>query len=281
MLRQLGERFAGRVCLITGSTGIAEATALRLAAEGATIFVATRTAANGEALATRVREAGRQAASHAADLSLDGSAQAALDACLAAFGRVDAVFNVAGGSGRRFGDGPVHEADGAGWDATLDLNARSLFLVCGAAVRAMLAQPRGPDGLRGAILNMSSILAQHPSAAHFPTHAYAASKGSIEALSRAMAARYAAEGIRVNSIAPSLTMTPMAGRAAADPATQAYATWKQPLAGGFIDPADVAAGAAFLLSSDAARITGQVLTVDGGWSVVDGPPSHPSDGMLE
>jgi NAD(P)-dependent dehydrogenase (short-subunit alcohol dehydrogenase family) len=264
-------RFEDRVCLVTGATGIAEATAMRLADEGARVFIATRTAAHGEALAARVREAGRPAATIAVDLAADGSADAAVDACLGAFGRVDAVFNVAGGSGRRFGDGPVHEVDGAGWDATLDLNARSTFLMCGAAVRAMLAQQPASDGSRGAILNMSSILARHPSAGHFATHAYAASKGSIEAFSRAMAARYATDRIRVNSIAPALTLTPMAGRAASDPATQAYAAWKQPLAGGFIDPGDVAAAAAFLLSGDAAQITGQVLTVDGGWSVVDEP----------
>lgn len=270
------QRFHDCVCLITGATGIAEATALRLASEGAAIFIATRTAAHGEALAARVRDGGGRAGTVTLDLVLDGSGQAALDACLSAFGRVDAVFNVAGGSGRRFGDGPVHEADGAGWDATLDMNARSMFLVCGAAVRAMLGQERRPDGTRGAILNMSSVLARHPSAGHFPTHAYAASKGAIESLSRAMAARYANDGIRVNSIAPALTRTPMAGRAASDPATVAYAAWKQPLAGGLIEPEDVAAAAAFLLSGDASRITGQTLTVDGGSSVVDEPPVQPA-----
>jgi NAD(P)-dependent dehydrogenase (short-subunit alcohol dehydrogenase family) len=267
------ERFGDHVCLITGATGIAEATAVRLASEGATIFIATRTASHGDALSERVRAGGGRADSIALDLSLDSSGQAAVDACIARFGRVDAVFNVAGGSGRRFGDGPVHEADGTAWDATVDMNARSMFLVCGAAVRAMLGQARGTDGTRGAILNMSSILARHPSAGQFPTHAYAASKGAIEALSRAMAAKYAADGIRVNSIAPALTRTPMAGRAASNPATVAYAAWKQPLAGGLIEPEQVAAAAAFLLSSDASTITGQTLTVDGGSSVIDEPPA--------
>jgi NAD(P)-dependent dehydrogenase (short-subunit alcohol dehydrogenase family) len=267
------DRFADRVCLVTGATGIAEATALRLASEGAAIFIATRTASHGEALAARVGAAGRPVGSIALDLSLDDSGQAAVDACVSALGRVDAVFNVAGGSGRRFGDGPVHETDAAAWDATLDMNSRSMFLVCGAAVRAMLQQRRGADGTRGAILNMSSVLARHPSAGQFPTHAYAASKGAIEALSRAMAGRYASDGIRVNSIAPALTRTPMAGRAAANPVTVAYASWKQPLARGLIEPEHVAAAAAFLLSSDASMITGQTLTVDGGSSVVDEPPA--------
>ena len=267
------ERFRDHVCLVTGSTGIAAATAYRFASEGARVFIATRTEAHGVELVEGIRATGADAESITVDLTEVDAAQAAVDACLAAYGRIDAVFNVAGGSGRRFGDGPVHEASAAGWDATLDLNARSLFLVCGAAVRAMLGQPRDPDGVRGAILNMSSILAFDPSPAHFPTHAYAAAKGAIDALSRTMAARYAPDGIRVNTIAPALTRTPMAGRASADASTMAYVAWKQPLAGGFIEAADVAAAAAFLLSGEAARITGQTLKVDGGFSVTEAPPT--------
>ena len=264
------DRFAGRTCLITGATGIAGATARRLAAEGAAVFIATRTEANGSDLVDALRAMGRPAAMIAVDLVEPDAAQVAIDACVAAFGRIDAAFNVAGGSGRRFGDGPAHEAGADGWDATLDLNARSMFLVCGALVRVMLHQERDDAGIRGAILNMSSVLASHPSPAYFPTHAYAASKGAINSMTLAMAAGYAADGIRVNAIAPALTRTPMAGRAAADPETMAFAAWKQPLAGGFIEPEDVAAPAAFLLSCDASRITGQLLTVDAGFSLMDG-----------
>jgi len=272
------ERFHDRVCLITGSTGIAAAAAERFAAEGATIFVATRTEDHGRELVEQLRRAGGRAEMIAVDLVQVESARVAVDACVTAYGRIDAVFNVAGGSGRKFGDGPVHEVDAAGWDATLDLNARSLFLVCGAAIRVMLGQARDADGCRGAILNMSSILAFNPSPAYFPTHAYTAAKGAIDALGRAMAARYAADGIRVNTVAPALTRTPMAARAAADLATKAYVAWKQPLAGGLIEPAEVAAAAAFLLSGDAARITGQTLKVDGGFSVTEAPQAD--DGVL-
>lgn len=265
----MSDRFRDRVVLVTGATGIAGATAARVAAEGASVFVGTRTPAHGEALVARIREAGGRAASLAADLTIPGSAERIVDACRAAFGSVDAVFNVAGGSGRRFGDGPVHAAGADAWDATLELNGRSAFLVCGAAVRAMLEQPPAPDGCRGAILNMSSILAGHPSAGFFATHAYAASKGAVEAFSRAMAARYARDAIRVNVIAPGLTRTAMAGRAAADPATVAYAAWKQPLARGFMEPQDIAGTAAFLLSADSARVTGQTIAVDAGFALMD------------
>jgi NAD(P)-dependent dehydrogenase (short-subunit alcohol dehydrogenase family) len=270
------ERFRDRVCLVTGSTGIAGAAAQRFAAEGATVFIATRTEDHGRKLVERLRATRARVEMVAVDLAEVDTAQVAVDACVAAFGRVDAVFNVAGGSGRRFGDGPVDAVDAAGWDGTVDLNARSLFLLCGAAVRVMLGQDRAVDGCRGAILTTSTILATDPSPVYFATHAYAAAKGAIDALGRAMAARYAPEGIRINTIAPGLTRTPMADRAAADPATMAYAAWKQPLAGGFIEPADVAAAAAFLLSGDAARITGQTIKVDGGFSVSEPPPPGPA-----
>lgn len=275
------DRLTDRTVLVTGATGIAGATARRLAREGATVFVASRTAAHAEDLVAEIRSSGGRAAMIALDLALADSAQRAVDACAQAFGRIDAVFNVAGGSGRRFGDGPVHEAGSDAWDATLELNGRSTFLVCGAAVRVMLAQEPDADGCRGTILNMSSVLARHPSDV-FATHAYAASKGAVEAFSRAMAARYARDRIRVNVIAPALTRTPMARRAAEDARTAAYASWKQPLAGGLIEAEDVAAAAVFLLSGDACRITGQTLTVDAGFGLMDAPPAAPaatSEGM--
>lgn len=268
------DRLSGLTCLVTGSTGIAAASAELFAAEGARVFVVSRTEGHCRELVERLRKGGAEAAWHAGDLAEPETAEAAVAACRDTFGRIDSVFNVAGGSGRRFGDGPVHQATGPGWDYTLALNGRSFFLGCGAAVRAMLDQePRSSAGggppIRGAVLNMSSALALHPSPAHFPTHAYAAAKGAIVSASRAMAAYYAPYGIRVNVVAPSITMTPMAARAASDPATLAYATWKQPLAGGFLDPFDVARAALFLLSDDAARITGQVLEVDGGFGLLD------------
>jgi NAD(P)-dependent dehydrogenase (short-subunit alcohol dehydrogenase family) len=83
-----------------------------------------------------------------------------------------------------------------------------------------------------------------------------------------MAAAYVADGIRVNLLQPGLTDTPMAARAATDPATMAYATRKQPLTGPLIDPADIARAAIFFLSDESRAITGQTLAVDGGWSVV-------------
>ena len=87
-----------------------------------------------------------------------------------------------------------------------------------------------------------------------------------------MASYYAGDGIRVNAIAPGLIRTPMAERAAEDPVIVAYAARKQPLAGGLIEADEVAAAGAFLLSDQSRQITGQVLAVDGGWSVIEAAP---------
>lgn len=262
-------RLAGRVCLVAGSTGIAEASARRFGAEGAHVFITSRTAAHCEALAESVRVDGGSALAHAADLTDETRAAGAIQACVDAFGRIDGAFAVAGGSGRRFGDGPIHELTAEGWEQTFELNVRTQALVCREVVRRMLVQPRDPrTGSRGSILLMGSVLAFDPVPELFATHAYAAAKGAIASLMTAMAAAYAPEGIRVNAVAPGLVATPMAARAAADPATVAFAARKQPLAGGLLDADDVAEAAIYFLSDESRRVTGQLLKVDGGWSVV-------------
>ena len=172
----------------------------------------------------RIRAAGGTADATAADLTDEAEVEAAVAACVEACGRIDGLLSVAGGSGRRFGDGPIHELTAEGWDRTLALNLRSQALVSRAVVRRMLAQAPRDRGARGAIVLVSSVLATHPVPELFATHAYAAAKGAIVSLALAMAAAYARDGIRVNVLAPGLTDTPMAARAAADPATVAFAS---------------------------------------------------------
>jgi NAD(P)-dependent dehydrogenase (short-subunit alcohol dehydrogenase family) len=258
---------ADKAYLITGSTGIGGATG-RLAAEtGIRVFVVSRTEEHCRTLAEEIAAAGGTAAYSAADLTEAAAVEQAVQACVAEFGRIDALFNVAGISGRRFGDGPIHECTEAGWDTTLDTNAKSMFLMCRAVVRQMLAQPVGGNGLRGTILNMASVLGFSPEPRFFATHAYAASKGAIIAMSRSMAAYYAPHKIRVNVIAPSLIRTPMSQRAQENPDIRNRMKTKQPLCEDLIEAQEVARAALFLLGDDSRVITGDLLTVDAGWSV--------------
>ena len=256
-----------QVYLITGSTGIGAATA-RLAAEaGAQVFIVSRTEEHCQALAEGIVAGGGRAAFSAADLTVAAAVEEAVRHCVAKFGRIDALFNVAGISGRRLGDGPLHECTEEGWDTMLDTNVKSMFLMCRAVLRQMLAQPIGENGLRGTILNMASVLGFSPERRFFATHAYAASKGAIIGMSRSMAAYYAPHKIRVNVIAPSLIRTPMSRRAQENPEIQKLMKTKQPLVEDLIEAEEVARAALFLLGDGARVITGDVLTVDAGWSV--------------
>jgi len=258
-------RFDRRVILVTGSTGIAAAAARAMASEGATVFVVSRTAEHARDLAAEIGAEWR-----AADLAQEGEVESVVRECVDRFGRIDAVYNVAGISARRFGDGPLHEMTLEGWQASFANNVTSQMLVCRSAIRQMLAQEPAANGQRGAILNMSSVLARHPSHEFFSTHAYAAGKGAVESLSRSAAAYYAPHGIRVNVIAPALVATPMSARAQTDDQIMDFVARKQPLVGGPLTPDDLVGTALYLLSDDSRAVTGQVIDVDGGWAVTDG-----------
>ena len=248
----------GRVLLITGSTGIAEATALRAAQRGDSIFVISRNETHCLDLCARLQDSGY----YNCDLTDERGVEDALTACFNRFGAIDGVFNVAVISGRSFGDGPLHECSTEGWTATLDSNVKSMFLVCRGVLKYWLGVARA-----GTILNMSSVLAFSPQAQHFATHAYAASKGAIVSMSLAMAAYYAPQKIRVNVIAPGLVRTPMSARAQTNPELMEFIAHKQALSGGMLEAGDVAQTALFLLSEESRHLTGQVITVDGGWTV--------------
>jgi len=256
-----------KVLLISGSTGIGAATAAMAAAGGAKIFVVSRTEDHCRKLAEEIREADGACEYHAADLVEENSADEVVARCVKAFGRIDGLYNVAGISGRKFGDGPIHECTAEGWEATMDTNVKSMFFMCRAAIRRMLTQEMGPNGQRGVVFNMARVRGFSPSAKYFATHAYAASKGAIIAMTRSMAAYYAPEKIRINAIAPALIRTPMSARAQENPAILQLMKTKQPLAGDLIDADDVASASCFLLSDAARMITGEVLSVDGGWRV--------------
>ena len=246
---------AGAGALVTGAGGISSATARALSAAGARVMVVDREAAVLDRLIAQAPELLR----HTADLTAPGAADQAVAVALRAFGRLDIVCNVAGISGRRYGDGPVHEATDAGWDTVMDTNAKTVFTMCRAALKPMMAQR---DGV---IVNMSSVLAYAPNAEHFATHAYAASKAAIIGLTRSMAAYYAPHGIRVNAVAPGLIATPMSARAQHDEAILTYLQQRQPLTGLPGEADDVAQAVLYLVNAH--FVTGEVLEVAGGWGV--------------
>jgi NAD(P)-dependent dehydrogenase (short-subunit alcohol dehydrogenase family) len=148
----------------------------------------------------------------------------------------------------------------------MELNLTSVFYSNRAAVRQLLSQNKS-----GAILNLSSVLAFSPSEHHFATHSYASAKSGIIGLTKSCAAFYASRNIRFNALAPGLVQTAMAQRASNDPVIMAFVKTKQPLDGGRIGQSSDLDAAAVFFMSDASRFTtGQVLAVDGGWSVSEG-----------
>ncbi len=252
-----------KLVVIGGTTGLGLSAAKAFVEEGARIIVVGRDEENCRIAEGHLRNRG---------IALTGDAVApetaivAIERCQAEFGGFDGLYHVAGGSGRRFGDGPLHELNLDGWNQTFALNLTSLMLSNQAAVRAFLAQGGG-----GTILNMGSVLGYSPSPTYFATHAYAATKSAIIGFTKSIAAYYAKDNIRVNVVAPALVETPMAQRAAQDEVIQAFIKTKQPLGGGRIgQPNDLDGAAVFFMSDQSRFTTGQVLSVDGGWSLSEG-----------
>lgn len=252
------------IVVIGGTTGLGLSAARAILAAGARGVVVTgRNPANVQAAAAALGARGAACAGDAID---PAHAPAAIALARERFGGFDALYHVAGGSGRRMGDGPLHEVTDEGLRATLELNLHAVILSNRAAVREWLAAGRG-----GAILNLGSVLGWAPSREFFATQIYAAAKAAIIGFTRSAAAFYAPHNIRFNVVAPALVETPMARRAAADARILKFIATKQPLDGGRIGRPDDCDGAVVYLLSDAARfVTGQVLAIDGGWGVSDG-----------
>jgi NAD(P)-dependent dehydrogenase (short-subunit alcohol dehydrogenase family) len=252
-----------KIVVIGGTTGLGLSAARAFVREGAQVVVVGR---NPESAAMAQAELGDQAAAVVGDAAEPGTAERAIQQCLDSFDGFDGLYHVAGGSGRRMGDGPLHELTLEGWNATFQLNLTSLMLSNQAAVRQFLKQGTG-----GSILNMGSVLGMSPSPRYFVTHAYAAAKSAVVGFTKSLAAYYAPNNIRVNLLAPALVETPMSQRASGDEAIRAFIQTKQPLDGGRNgQPTDLDGAAVYFLSDYAQFTTGQTLYVDGGWEVSEG-----------
>ena len=248
----LGEK----VALITGAaTGIGRASALLFARGGARVALSDTRAPELEQTVADVRAAGGEVTSAAVDLARPENCAAAVDAAVRAFGRLDVVLNNAG-VGTMVVGGTVETISLEHWDLAQDVNVRAMYLVS----RAALPYMRKAGG--GAIVNIASVSAFRGSTER-PTHAYAASKGAVLALTRAMAASYGKDRVRVNAICPGTIRT----RLTADITERVERDAKEgrgiPL-GRIGEPEDIAQCALFLASDAASFISGAQIVVDGG-----------------
>jgi len=257
-------RLSGKSLVVIGGTsGLGLAAARACVREGARVVVVGRDADKAAAVAKELGESVRVLAADATD---PATAERAIALAVAEFGGFHGLYHVAGGSGRRRGDGPLHEITDDGWQFTLNLNLTSLFNSNRAAVRQFLQQGGG-----GSIVNCGSVLGFSPSPKFFATHAYATAKAAVIGLTKSAAAHYAPHNIRCNVLAPALVATPMSQRAQGDEAILNFIKTKQPLDGGRIgQPEDLDAAVVWLLSDESRFVTGQVIAVDGGWSVSEG-----------
>ena len=255
----MSRQLEGKVAVITGGgSGIGAATAQLFASEGAQIVILDIDAARA---AETLDSLNGKHSSMIVDVSDAQQVESVISDIRFTFGRIDALVNVAGGSGRKWGDGPTDECTLEGWEKTLALNLNSVFYMCKYALQAMLIQGRG------VVVNVSSVLGIVGGDADFATHAYATSKGAVISLTRSIAAFYAPRGIRANVICPGLIETPMSRRAQESEHIRTRLAQLQPLTGGFGSPQDVARAALYLASDASSFVTGAVLTVDGGWTV--------------
>jgi NAD(P)-dependent dehydrogenase (short-subunit alcohol dehydrogenase family) len=236
--------FAGKTVLVTGAgKGIGRATARLMAARGARVVALSRSAADLETLRQEIG-----CAVLSADLA---DPAAALDAARAAQ-PVDLLVNCAGVVElQAFLDTTVDA-----FDLTMAVNVRAALIVAQACARSMIER-----GVPGAIVNVSSISAQ----VGFPLHAaYCASKAALDGLTRVMAVELGPHRIRVNTVNPAVTLTPMAEKAWSDPAKSGPMLKRIPLQR-FIEPLEAARTIAYLLSDDSSMVNGASLAVDGGF----------------
>src|SRR3569832_1590376 len=175
------------IVVIGGTTGIGLAGAKAFVREGARVVVVGRNAESGKIARA---EMGENCVSLAGDATHLETADKAIALAMERFGSFDGLYHVAGGSGRKMGDGPLHEISDEGWHFTLDLNLNSLFYSNRAAVREFLKQEKP-----GVILNLGSILGISPSPKYFATHAYAATKSAIIGFVKGCASYYAPRNI--------------------------------------------------------------------------------------
>lgn len=244
---------SGRVAIVTGAgRGLGRTMALALAAAGADVLLASRTAAELERLAEEIRALGRRATAFTADVTSPDDCEAMAGAAVERLGRLDILVNNAGVNVRK----PALELTPDEFEFVVATNLKGCFNGARAAGRHFVARGSGK------VINVSSILG---SVALPNQAAYASSKGGVEQLTKVLALEWAAAGVQVNGIAPTYFETELTRPLYDDPERRAFITERTP-AGRWGQPHELAGAAIFLASAASDFVTGQTLLVDGGWT---------------
>ena len=243
----MGTQFEGRTVIITGAgKGIGRAVALEMAGRGAKVIAMSRTQADLDALVTEIGATG---------IRVDLADAAAARAAMAEAGTADYLVNCAGTNVLE----SVLDMTEDGYETVLGINLRAALICAQAFARARVAAGGG-----GAIVNVGSIAGHRG----FPDHmCYAASKAGLEGASRVMARELGPHGIRVNTVAPTITLTELAAKSWSDPAKSQPMMVRHPV-GRFAEVGEVARSIVKLLSDDAGMVTGASLPIDGGFLAV-------------
>jgi NAD(P)-dependent dehydrogenase (short-subunit alcohol dehydrogenase family) len=244
-----------KIAIVTGSAGgIGEATARALAQRGASVVIADQRAEAADATAKRLQAQGCSATAVALDVGDEASVNAMVEKVLALWGRIDILVNNAGIESMR----PFLELTLEEYERVMRVNTTGVWLCCHAVIPVMLRQQGG------CIVIVSSVAGQRGGGL-LGTAAYATSKGATIALTKALAREFGKAGIRVNAVAPGLTMTDLVRRQLEkkEPGTLERVIGMTPL-GRVAEPDEIAAVIAFLASDESSFVTGHVYNVDGG-----------------